>query len=85
VRLGFPARLDCAGRLEPVQGRVQGPFLEPQQSAAGFLQAVEDLQAVSLAPLQRGQDHRLEMPTQLVALNRFHVLILDKLGISVKS
>ena len=44
-----------------------------------------DLQAVRLAPLQGGQNHRFEMPPQLIALNRFHVFILDKLGINVKS
>jgi hypothetical protein len=61
------------------------PVNQTQQSTTGFFQAVQDLQAVSLATLQRGQDHRFEMPAQLVALNRFHAFILDKLGIGVKS
>ena len=34
-----------------------------------------------LAPLQRREDHRFEMTTQLVTVDRFHVVSLDSLGI----
>src|SRR5262249_20736507 len=80
---GFPNRLDLAGGFEPVQGWVQRPLLEPQQPASGLLQPAQDPQAVRLAPLQRGQDHRFEMAAQLVAVDRFHPFILDRLGIDV--
>jgi hypothetical protein len=38
---------------------------------------------VSLAPLERGKDHRFEMATQFVAVDRFHPFIIDRLGIAV--
>jgi hypothetical protein len=38
---------------------------------------------VRLALLQRGEDHGLEMPAQFVAVDRFHAIILDRLGIKV--
>src|SRR6516164_2722911 len=46
---------------------------------------MQNLQSVRFAPLQRGEDHRFEMPTQLVALSLFHAFILDRLGIGIKS
>ena len=84
VRLRLPDRLDGAGFFEAVKGRIQRTFLEPQQPAAGRLQAAQDLQAMRLPPLQRGQDHGFEVATQLVAVDRFHAIILDRLGIKSK-
>ena len=84
MRLRLPDRLDRAGGFKPVQGRVERPFLEPQQSATGFFQAVQDLEAVRLAPFQGGKDHRFKMATQFVTVDRVHAFILDRLGIRVK-
>jgi hypothetical protein len=38
---------------------------------------------VSLTLLERGKDHRFEMATQFVAVDRFHAFIIDRLGITV--
>jgi hypothetical protein len=38
---------------------------------------------VRLTLLQRGQDHRFEMATQFVAVDRLHAFIIDRLGITV--
>ena len=81
MRFLLPNGFDFACRFKAVEGRIQRSLLEPQQTAARFLQPAQDLQAMRLAPFECGEDHCLKMAAQFVAADRFHAIILDRLGI----
>jgi hypothetical protein len=84
VRFFLPDGLDFARLLQTIEGRVERPLFEVQQSVAGLVQPVKNFQPVRLAPFQDGEDQRFQVAAELVAMNRFHAVIIDSLGISVK-
>jgi hypothetical protein len=81
VGFGFPIGRNLAGRFEPVKSGVKRSFLEPQQPAASRFETPQDFQAVGLAAFQRRKDQRFKMTPQLVALDGFHAINIDRLGI----
>src|SRR4029079_2265937 len=81
MRIFFPDGFHFTGRLEAVKGRIERSLFEPQEPAAGLLEPAQNLQPVGLAVIQCGEDHRLKMAAQFVALNRVHAIIIDRLGI----
>ena len=74
----LPLGPDLAGRLQPVQRRVQRPLLQPQRPGPGRLQPPPDLEPVRLPPLQAGEDQRLQVPAQRVPADRFHGSIFSQ-------
>ena len=78
---GFPIGRNLTSRFKPIKSRVERPFFEPQQPAPGFFESPKNLEAVGFASLQRRKDQCFEMTTQFVAVDGFHAVNIDRLGI----
>src|SRR5579871_812384 len=84
ARAVLPGAIDQARLLQPVEGWVEGAFLQPEGAAAGLLEPPQDLEAVGLAPLQGRQGHGLQVAAKAIAADGFHTYYLDRLNTSVK-
>src|SRR4051812_40001337 len=77
--LPLPRAGDLAGSLQPIQRWIKRSFLKLQQSAPTDFKPTQNLKPMGGAFFQRRQDQHFQMPAQLVAIDRTHVDILDRL------
>src|SRR5262249_740742 len=84
ARAVLPGAGDQARLLQPVEGGVEGAFLQPEGTAAGLLEPPQDLEAVGLAPLQGREAHPLQVAPEAIAADEFHPYYLDRLNSAVK-
>src|SRR5688572_22586565 len=80
----LPGALDEPRLLQTIEGWVQGTLLQAKGAATSLLQAFEYFEAVGLALFQGCQGHRLQVPPEGIATNRFHVFSLVCLNSDVK-
>src|SRR5262249_32460895 len=73
----LPGSLDLPALCEPVEGRVKRAFLELQRSRPRLLEPLKDFKSMCIALTQDGEDQRLQMAAQRVAVDVRHDLVFS--------
>src|SRR5262245_12223116 len=74
----FPFRFDQPRIFKAIEGRIKRSFLEFKRATAGLLESAQDFQAMRVAAIEDGEDHRFQMAAQLVARYFWHWNVLNR-------